>query len=625
MRARSRVLAMVLGAAGVAGVAIVFLIRDSCGEWNTPSYFENSSTIGVTLCVGTGSDPNAQDSNGLTPLHLGVWTRNEEIVDVLLDAGAEPDVQNKDGETPLHWSVRTGNVRVVHRLLDANANPNIQNGDGRTPLYLARNDILMTRALLIAKADPNLTPEDNVSLVHWAIMETQGDDLIKLLVSEGGADPNSIDEVYGATPLHWAVARGESLQLTALIQLGANVDGINVHGATPLHWAVRQELQFLQLPLEGGSKHWNVESASEALMKMLLDAKADPNARDENGNTPLHWAVRGGRLGAIQVFGTSQSISDQRAAREQAEIELDIRKMRNLIGAGASLNLPNRLGDTPLHVAVEKGSIMKVEVLLDSGADPDVKDRNGDTALHLVADRAIRFREIGLMVDKLLEAGADTEMEDANGRTAMKMALDGYRFDGRRWARMGLIRKLATAGANPMVTDDIGHTPLHWAFNDEVVEMAIELVDAGADIYMGVEWSERHISADSALNMAVCYGWAGPVLEAMLKRGVDQRRPDTNGRTALMSAAICGDASVTRRLLTEDADPNQVDEQGWTSLHLAAALNDPAVVTELLRTEADPKARTHDGDTPWEVAWDRRRHDWLSNSDEWKPLRDVSQ
>lgn len=507
MRARSRVLVIALGAVGIAGVAIASLIRESCGEWNTPSYFENASTIGVTLCVGTGSDPNAQD---------------------------------KDGATPLHWSVRTGNVRVVRRLLDANANPNVQDDDGWTPLYLARHDTPMTRALLIAKADPNLAPEDDVSLLHWAIAETQGDDLVKLLVSEGGADPNAIDEVYGATPLHWAVARGDSLQLTALVQLGANVDEMNVHGARPLHWAVRQELQIIELftgPRSSGHplsffrpyKHWNVRSASEALMMILLDAKADPNARDEDGNTPLHWAVHGGRLAAIQVFGTSQSISAQRTAREQAEIELDTRKMRNLIEAGANPNLPNGLGDTPLHVAVKKRAEMKVELLLDFGANPDVKNGNGDTALHLVAHRAIRARGIGLMADKLLEAGADTEIEDADGRTAMKMALDGYRFTGRRGNRMYLITKLAAAGANPMVTDDIGFSPLHWAFEDEAVDMAIELVNAGADIYMDVKFDDKkgHLAADSPLCMAIRYDWSGPVLDAMLKRGVDQHRLTT--------------------------------------------------------------------------------------------------
>ena len=638
MRARSRVLVMALGVAGVAGIAVGFLIRESCVEWNTWNYFKNPSTIGVTLCVVTGSDPNEQDTNGSTPLHFGVWIKNDEIVDVLLDAGSEPDVQNKDGETPLHGAVRAGEEKILQTLLDGDANPNIQNGAGLTPLYLLYLNIpfmpeaddlheiaRMTRMLLKANADPNLTPEDNISLVHWAIVGTQGDDLLRLLVIEGGADPNSIDEVYGATPLHWAVARGRLLQLAALLQLGANVDGINVRGATPLHWAVRQERRQLRLPTEGGgSKYWNVESASEAFVKMLLDAKADPNPRDESGNTPLHWAVLGGRLAANQVFVVSRPITDQRAEREQAEIELDIQKMKSLIEAEAKPNLQNGVGDTPLHVAVKRGSITKVEVLLDSGADPDVKNTSGDTALHLAIDSAIQSRELGPMVDKLLEAGAETEMEDANGRTAMEMAFDGYRFDERRWVRRSLIRKLVAAGANPMVTDDIGHTPLHWAFNNEAIEMAIELVAAGADIYMGVEWSERHISAESPLNMAVCYRWAGSVLEAMLKRGVDQRRPDTKGRTALMSAAICGDTSVTRRLLTEGADPNQADEHGWTSLHLAAALNDPAVVTELLRTGADPKARTHDGDTPWDVAWNRRRHG-LSNSNEWKSLRDVSQ
>jgi ankyrin repeat protein len=50
-------------------------------------------------------------------------------------------------------------------------------------------------------------------------------------------------------------------------------------------------------------------------------------------------------------------------------------------------NPANRKGETPLIVAVEKGSVELAKLLLAKGADPNMKDRSGASALSLAKDK----------------------------------------------------------------------------------------------------------------------------------------------------------------------------------------------------------------------------------------------
>ena len=45
------------------------------------------------------ADPNLQDSEGNTPLHLSADEGHREVFDILKDAGGRPDIRNKEGKT----------------------------------------------------------------------------------------------------------------------------------------------------------------------------------------------------------------------------------------------------------------------------------------------------------------------------------------------------------------------------------------------------------------------------------------------------------------------------------------------------------------------------------------------
>jgi hypothetical protein len=118
-----------------------------------------------------------------------------------------------------------------------------------------------------------------------------GPDLALARLARGATGPSAKEHflkaiehyVYaGDSALHIAAAAFEPGIARELIAAGALVSAANRRGAQPLHYAVDG------IP---GSARWNPAAQRDTVL-CLVELGADPNARDRNGTTPLHRAVR---------------------------------------------------------------------------------------------------------------------------------------------------------------------------------------------------------------------------------------------------------------------------------------------------------------------------------------------
>lgn len=164
-----------------------------------------------------------------------------------------------------------------------------------------------------------------------------------------------------------------------------------------------------------------------------------------------------------------------------------------------------------------------------------------------------------------------------------------------------------------IMTDGEGRTPLHIAASGDHADLAVILIQKGADLDVADRdgWTPLHCAVFSRKRAAL------PVL---LEAGSDVSRRDDKGLTPLLLAAALGHEQSVRTLLGRGADVNARDEKGRTPLHLAAGdrkmldLRRPdrrrsfargRVVKVLVEGGAMPNAPDEAGRTPLHIALEK--------------------
>jgi hypothetical protein len=172
-----------------------------------------------------------------------------------------------------------------------------------------------------------------------------------------------------------------------------------------------------------------------------------------------------------------------------------------VLDEGADIDGQDDAGDTALLDAVTGGDGAMVDLLLTRGADPNVANEAGHTPLL----RAVGFDRAGF-VTRLLAAGADPDLPATVTRSDIVLAGGGFAdangnlVDTDDLPGNQVLEALAPAlgylGGNGL--QEIGPvTPLYVAVAVSTDEVAIALLDAGADPTIGAGPS-AHLPADAA-------------------------------------------------------------------------------------------------------------------------------
>ena len=258
--------------------------------------------------VRDGADVSAVDRKAeMTPLVAAVLVQSREIMDVLIGAGADLDVRQEGGLTALDYALHD-NDEIAMLLLERGATPSagalataagagllgacgallehgvdVNEADefGRTALIAAcaNGEVEFARSLLDAGADPRARDEDGESALSALVSRAGGwgfQDQVAGAVGEhsgGGlrglsAMIESVVEIGQAADAQTEARLPEGYLelLRGLIACGADVAAKDDSGCTPLLFAVTAKL-----PAE--------------VVKLLLEAGADPDAADRDGAT----------------------------------------------------------------------------------------------------------------------------------------------------------------------------------------------------------------------------------------------------------------------------------------------------------------------------------------------------
>jgi ankyrin repeat protein len=288
------------------------------------------------------------------------------------------------------------------------------------------------------------------------------------------------------------------------------------------------------------------------ILGLILDHKALVNARNKEGDTALHLAVR----------------LDQ---KENGEL---------LISRGADIFAPNSNGESPLYLAFATAGGVRRWMI--NPQTVQARDGLGNSILHYAAQW-----KLDSQISFIVQSGVPTEAANATGETPLFLAV--------KYNSPSTVRALLASGANLNARDSIGNSVLHAAVRWNARDTALTLLDSGIDI------NTHSLNGKTPLHDSVRLGMID-IENLLVSRGADLEVRDADGNTPLMESVMAGYPLSLERLAEKGADPMTRNIRGDTPLHIAVAMERSDLVNQLLRAGVSIHARNTRNRTPFRIA-----------------------
>lgn len=595
-------------------------IRDAQTGRNLVHYLvQTKNEQGISTCIKKHIPLSVPDNEGLTPLDVAFQDsediRSIEIAAELIMNDADPvesdfdyfqtALQNRnlnyrfdDGQTPLHLAAIQGHTAVTRYILENNALTNVQDSSGATPLHEAirygHTDI--AKLLLASGSDPNAKDNLGKTPILLIIPEEQRDRLYTLLINNN-ADV-SIKDMYGDTVLHTAtMTHVPTSILRQLLFAGADVNARNKVGVTPIAIAIENNVtEHVQFYAENG---------------------ADINTKDTNGETPLTLALKRNDNILETVLNRLNVNSQDSDGNTPLNVAIlnnaSLQKIQYILSLTDDVNVRNSDGNTALYLAVLKNRQKLGELLLAKHGDIFATNNKSQSPLSLAlnagglimdwlvtsqtikatdgsGNTALHYAaEWGLRsaISVLVQKGAALEAKNANGETPL--------FSAAKSDKAEVIDLLVSEGAKVNVRDNLGSTPLHQAVRWGNLHTATKLLSLGIDV------DSQNVSGKSPLSEAAIAG-KFDLAQLLLKAGADPNSSDTTGRTILMDSIRGRNENLVKLLLAYHANPQIQEINGRNAYHEAAASGDKKIITLILNAGGNPLSRDKAGNTPFSLS-----------------------
>ncbi|PRP76223.1 ADP-ribosylation factor 1 [Planoprotostelium fungivorum] len=294
----------------------------------------------------------AKDTEGFTPLMIGVWQGREDIVLSLVRAGASLEALDDHKRSPLHLCILRRNDTLLSSLIHAGSNVEWA---GLTPLHLAvksNASEMAIRCLITGGASLQTQNEEGQTAVHLAVQHNRNS-ILELVVE----------------------------YLKKCPEWGNTQDN---EGRTALQFAIEQKSQAMWL---------------------LLETKIDPRICDKKGQTAMHAAVLTENMDLLRELCLTPNLINvpQKLGQTPREVEFSAKSLtltvhyactqgslpmaQLLLGNGAMMSSQDSLGNSPLHIATINKFVDLATILIQEGSSTDIKNTDGCTAMQYLSNK----------------------------------------------------------------------------------------------------------------------------------------------------------------------------------------------------------------------------------------------
>ena len=483
------------------------------------------------------------------------------------EAAKAPVLAKREDDLALLAAAKDRKAGEVIAKLAAGVNPNIHDAHWMTPLhYACENGDKEIAVILLKEGSINVNIGDRVlspkgkgqswTPLHYACSNGHGE-IVDLLLERKDIDINAKEINFGGlVPLHYAILNGHVGIVKKLIARGADLNVVGLYGRSLLHYVA----------IRGGPE-------GKEMLEELIRARANINARDINGFTPLELAVEYGHTDVVKALLNEKGIDlNLEANRRYSLLHLAARyghtdTLKELLekdyidvntkGSIGSINRGALVMEdaTPLEVASRYGHIGVLSALLERD-DIDVNTKND--ALRL----ASMYGHLDV-VKKLLDKGADVNSLDENRESALYHASERGHID--------VAKELVARGAEIEAENASMHySPLCIAVINNHIDLVYALLKLRADVNL----TDRHCR--TPIEHAIEAGNEDMVTE-LIMAGAKLNTITTFTAGALgkrnlplLHIAIrSGNMNMVEELIKAGAGVNTLDEEKRPPLHFA--------------------------------------------------------
>ena len=390
---------------------------------------EANDAEGIILHIEAGITPTAEI------LHTAAAKGQTDALVKLLTNRNGANYVNHNNETLLHTAARAGHDECVKALIRLNLPLNVKNDEGKTAIDLAgeNNHTACVELLNNAQklAERGCTPANyNESLI---IMAERGDHINLTRLISLGADVNYANQ-EGNTALHVAASHKSVTCTKKLLDADARADVLNIDKKTPLMIATELGLSSnVRALLAKGAKvdfmggidtaaTLAVKNNQKECLQILLDKGANVNSQDGKQKSLLLLATIANNHDIMQVLlergaDVNAVVNDepllftaiQAASPHTLQMLL---KLENL-----NIHYVTADGRTAMHVAAQYGNVTAITLLYKAGLRLDCCDHEGQTIAHYAA-RAGQAE----LLRQIIAVGIPANTQDKRGNTPLYYA-----------------------------------------------------------------------------------------------------------------------------------------------------------------------------------------------------------